>query len=76
MNYHDVLAFYKTQQAAADALGIEQASISKWQNKRVPHLRQLQLEKLTKGALKAEKSILQIKKSKRMRVSEQSIDAI
>ena len=62
----DVLNHYKTQQLAANALGLAQASIAKWLNKGVvPDLRQLQLERLTGGALKAEKNILPRKKSYR-----------
>ncbi len=55
----DVLTHYKTQQLAASALGIAQASIAKWlKNGVVPELRQLQLEALTGGALKADAGIL------------------
>lgn len=66
MNTLDVLNHYGTQAAVADALGIAQASISKWAKRdSVPQLRQLQLEALTGGALKAEKNILPRKKSQR-----------
>ena len=59
MKPQDVLNHYRTQQAVADALHIDQASIAKWVKKdAVPQLRQLQLESLTGCALKAEKSIL------------------
>jgi hypothetical protein len=55
----DVLNHYKKQRLAASALGIAQASIAKWLKKgSVPELRQLQLEALTGGALKADKGIL------------------
>ena len=71
----DVLNHYKTQQLAANALGLAQASIAKWLNKGVvPDLRQLQLERLTGGALKAEKNILPRKKSYRQ-VSKNSCDS-
>jgi DNA-binding transcriptional regulator YdaS (Cro superfamily) len=56
MKKDDVLQYFGTQQAIADALGISQESVSKWDS--VPHLRQLQLESLTKGLLKADASIL------------------
>ena len=66
MNTLDVLNHYGTQAAVADALGLAQASISKWAKRDcVPQLRQLQLEALTGGALKAEKNILPRKKSYR-----------
>jgi hypothetical protein len=69
----DVINHYETQQLAASALGIAQASIAKWlKNGVVPHLRQLQLEALTGGALKADKGILPRKSSKGMRVAAQS----
>jgi predicted site-specific integrase-resolvase len=59
MKTSDLLNHFKTQQAVADALGIAQASIAKWIRRGyVPHLRQLQLENFTRGALKAEAGIL------------------
>jgi len=66
MKYTDVIGHYKTQQSVAQALNINQASIAKWaKTKAVPHLRQLQLESLTGGALKADKDILPSKKTKK-----------
>lgn len=65
MKTHDVLNHYKTQEAVAAALGINQVSISRWVTRQaVPHLRQLQLEALTGGALKAETGILPRKRKK------------
>lgn len=59
MKPNDVLDYYRTQEAVADALDIAQASISKWiTNGHVPHLRQLQLERHSGGALKADAGIL------------------
>lgn len=48
-----VIAHYGTQIAVADALGVSQASISKW-GEFPPDNRQLQIERITLGALKAE----------------------
>ena len=48
--------FFKNQQGLADALGITQPSVAGWGDT-VPPLRQLQLERITKGALKAEKRL-------------------
>jgi len=45
--------FGGTQRAAASALGIEQPSIANW-GEFPPPLRQIQIERLTNGALKAE----------------------
>lgn len=59
MNITDVLKHYRTQSAVADALSIEQAAVAKWVKKQnIPDLRQLQLESITGGILKAEKGIL------------------
>jgi DNA-binding transcriptional regulator YdaS (Cro superfamily) len=55
MTYNDILAHYGTQVAAADAMGINQSNLSDWSKTgRVPELRQLQLEALTGGNLKAD----------------------
>ena len=53
MKTADVTAFYDTQTAAAKALGIDQSSISGW-GEYPPDKRQIQIERVTKGALKAE----------------------
>lgn len=49
----DVIEHYGSQYAAADALGIRQPSVANW-GEFPPALRQLQLEALTVGKLKAE----------------------
>ena len=73
MTPQDVLNHYRTQQAVADALGIDQASISKWKKEvAVPQLRQLQLEALTGGALKADKGILPKRERKSIDKSQQN----
>lgn len=48
----DAIEHYGGQQPLADALGIKQPSVSEW-GKYVPELRAYQLEKITKGKLKA-----------------------
>ena len=57
MKTSQVLSHYVTQVAVAKALDISQGSVSKWKEY-PPDLRQLQIEALTGGALKAEKTIL------------------
>lgn len=56
MTPEDVIRhFGGTQMKAAEALNLYQSSVSEWvQNGRVPWLRQLHIEKVTGGALKAE----------------------
>jgi hypothetical protein len=53
MKTSDVTIHYGTQTAAAKALGIDQSSISGW-GEYPPDRRQVQIERLTLGALKAE----------------------
>lgn len=48
-----VIDHYKTQKAVARALGIEQPSVCNW-GEYPPPLRQIQLERLTGGMLRAE----------------------
>lgn len=53
MRTADVLEHFKTQTAVADALGIKQPSVALW-GEYPPDARQLQLQKITRGKLKAE----------------------
>lgn len=53
MNKADVIAHFGSQEAAAQALGIKQPSVAAWTDY-PPPLRQLQIEAITNGALKAE----------------------
>jgi len=55
MTYDDILRVYKTQQKAAEALGISQPTISGWKRNGVPELRQFQIQAITRGRLKAER---------------------
>lgn len=53
MNRSEALNYYKTQTALAEALGIGQSSVAEW-GEDIPPLRQIQLERLTLGALRAD----------------------
>lgn len=53
MRTADVIAHFKTQKAVANALGISQPSVATW-GEYPPDARQLQLQRVTKSALKAE----------------------
>jgi DNA-binding transcriptional regulator YdaS (Cro superfamily) len=57
MRTSDVVEHFGTQKAIADALGIKPPSVSDW-GEFVPPLRQLQIEALTGGKLRADASIL------------------
>ena len=54
MKKSDVLEFFGSASKAACALGISIAAISQWGDE-VPELRAFQIEKITKGKLKARK---------------------
>lgn len=53
MKTSDVVRYYGTQTAVAAALGMDQSSVSGW-GEYPPDKRQLQIERLTSQALKAE----------------------
>lgn len=53
MRTTEVVKHYGTQLAVAEALGIRQSSVAEWSDF-PPPLRQLQIEHLTRGKLKAE----------------------
>ena len=54
MNPQELIAHFGTQAAAARALGLTWAAIYLWQKRgSIPYLRQLQIEQVTAGALKA-----------------------
>ena len=55
MKTSDVFAFFETQTKAAEALGMAQSSVAGW-GEYPPELRQIQLERITGGKLKAEPS--------------------
>lgn len=55
MKRQDVINYFGTQDKAAKSLGITQAAISKWPDD-VPHLRAIQVEWITKGALRVSTS--------------------
>lgn len=55
MTVAEVIKHFGGVGATARALDIKQPSVSKWRkNKSIPYLRQLDIEKRTKGKLKAE----------------------
>jgi len=56
VTYEELIAYYGTQKAAADALGLSQPSLDGWK-KGIPPPRQAQYELLTSGALQADRPI-------------------
>jgi transcriptional repressor of cell division inhibition gene dicB len=60
MTTDEAVKHYGTQTKLAAALGIRQPTISGWGDF-PPPLRQLQLQQLTKGKLKAEPGLLAVK---------------
>jgi hypothetical protein len=60
MTTEEAIRHYKTQTKLAEALGTRQSTISSW-GAYPPKLRQLQLQQITRGRLKAEPGILAVK---------------
>lgn len=60
----DAIAFFGSQAALAAALGIRQPSIAGW-GETPPPLRQLQLQQLTLGKLKAAPDVFDTKRGER-----------
>lgn len=59
MKLEQVVKHFKTQTAAALALGLTQPTLSNWKKRGfIPAIQQLRIEKATKGKLKADKGIL------------------
>lgn len=57
MTYDELIAHYKTQKAAGDAIGISQPSVADWKEKGIPLPRQAQYELASEGALKADRPV-------------------
>ena len=54
MDVRDFVDYFRTQTAAASALGLKQPTVAGWVKRgEIPPLRQLQIEKVTRGKLKA-----------------------
>lgn len=55
------VTYFGSQRALADALGIRQPSIADWGDT-VPPLRQIQIERITQGKLRAAPDVFQSKR--------------
>jgi hypothetical protein len=60
MTTAEAIKRYKTQKGLADALGIKQGSVSGW-GEYPPPLRQLQIQRITNGRLRAEPNVFDAK---------------
>jgi DNA-binding transcriptional regulator YdaS (Cro superfamily) len=59
MKIEQVIKYFGSQVAVADALGVRQPTISNWRTRgRIPNLQQLRLEHITDGELRASPNIL------------------
>jgi DNA-binding transcriptional regulator YdaS (Cro superfamily) len=55
MTPEHVINYYGTQTEAGRQLGLAQSTVAEWKQRgRIPYLRQLDIERVTKGKLKAE----------------------
>jgi len=68
MKTSDVMEHFGSQYATAKALGIKQPSVARW-GQRPPKLRQLQIQQITGGKLKAEPDCLLPAEAKPAQVS-------
>lgn len=57
MTLEDAKEYFNNYARLADALGINRSAITQW-NGEIPEQRQLELQRITKGALKADAKIL------------------
>lgn len=67
VNYAQLVKFFGTQQKAADAIGVTQASVCRWNTEthgRIPPLQQFIIERITGGALKVDADVLKGKRSR------------
>ena len=59
MRVDQVIKYYGSQVAVAEALNVRQPTVSMWRKRgRVPQLQQLRIERATRGKLKADAGIL------------------
>ena len=56
MTYEQLIAHFGSQAEAARVIGIKPPSVCEWQKNGIPELRQIQIERLTKGKLRADKA--------------------
>lgn len=55
MNFDDLMRQFGTQRAAADALGMKYQAVNNWLRRgHIPWRAQIELERLTRGRLRAE----------------------
>ena len=55
MKIDQVIKFFGSQVAAADAIGVTQPTLSNWKKRgRIPHIQQLRIEHASGGKLKAQ----------------------
>jgi DNA-binding transcriptional regulator YdaS (Cro superfamily) len=64
MTFDQLIKHFGTQAKAAEIIGCTQPTLSNWKNRgRIPGIQQLRIEHVTKGKLKADKSILKVSRA-------------
>jgi hypothetical protein len=58
MNYSDLIKHYGSQSKVARAINLRSPSVWQWKKDGVPELRQLEFQKLTNGALRADRAVV------------------
>lgn len=59
MTYEQLIEHFGSQAAAARAFSVSQPSVWEWQKNGIPEDRQLEAQKITGGALKADAAIIE-----------------
>jgi hypothetical protein len=58
MTFSDLVVHFGTVQKASNAIGVTRQTIYDWRDRGVPEVTQLQIQKLTKRALKADPAVM------------------
>jgi DNA-binding transcriptional regulator YdaS (Cro superfamily) len=58
MTYDELIDHFGSQAEAARSLGLKQPSISEWKKRGIPPLRQLDIQRRTRGRLRADTTAL------------------
>jgi DNA-binding transcriptional regulator YdaS (Cro superfamily) len=54
MSYDELVRHYGSMSEAARAIGLSRQTVHQWKRAGIPPVRQIQIEELTRGALRAE----------------------
>jgi hypothetical protein len=58
MTFNDLVVHFGTVQKASEAIGFTRQTIYDWRDRGIPDHRQLEIQKTLKGALKADRAVI------------------